>query len=112
MVLYTQASYFGEDPSVFVSVDFFEHDTQATGVVTGLSPCFDTKIRFVVESDDFFIKYLDTSVLVLELNQARGWDYDPVATGRMALRRVIEEAQVGSGERVSTHISHRWINLS
>lgn len=89
-------------------MDFFEHDTQATGVFTGLSPCFDTKIRFVVESDDFFIKYLDTSVLVLELNQAKGWDYDPVATGRMALRRVMEEAEVGSGVNASNQPSdHR-----
>lgn len=88
---------------MFVSVDFFEHDTQTTGVVTGLSPEFGTHIKYVVQPDDFFVRYLDTSVLVLELNQARGWDYDPVATGRMPLRRVIEEAEIGAGRKLCRH---------
>ncbi|GMH45574.1 hypothetical protein BSKO_13531 [Bryopsis sp. KO-2023] len=100
-----EEGHVGVDPSTFVSVDFFEHETQATSVATGTSPNFDATIKYVVASDAFFVKYLDTSTLVLELNQARGWDYDTIAKGRMPLKRVIEEADVGAGigDRLSFH---------
>eukprot|EP00955_Chlamydomonas_euryale_P102358 365415-Chlamydomonas_euryale.AAC.3 len=39
-------------------------------------------------AEAFLVEYLDTHVLELELNRARGWDYDPVGVARVSLRQV------------------------
>ena len=53
---------FGADlePSTFLTWDFFEHQTQATGVLTGLNPSYNYTVQYVVKMDAFFIEYLDT----------------------------------------------------
>ena len=38
----------GKDPSVFFSVDFFMHETQATQVVASNAPAFNTVIQVCV----------------------------------------------------------------
>lgn len=41
-----------------------------------------------MDADTFLVEYLDTHVLELELNRARGWDYDPIGVARVPLRQV------------------------
>jgi hypothetical protein len=38
-----------EEPTTFLTMDFFEHDTQATPVVAGLTPFYDMAIQYVVK---------------------------------------------------------------
>ena len=55
------------DPSTFLSVDFFEHETQATSIFAGTEPMYDLTLQFVVRTDAFFLEYLDTSLLRIEV---------------------------------------------
>lgn len=64
-----QEEAIGKDPSVFFSVDFFMHETQATQVVASNAPHFNTVVQYVVEQEPFLVEYLDTHVLELELNR-------------------------------------------
>lgn len=66
------ADYFGALPSTFVSVDFFQHDTQATPMRQGLQPEFDFTAQYVLSVDDSFLHYLATASLRIELNQSWG----------------------------------------
>jgi hypothetical protein len=95
----------GKDPSVFFAVDFFMHETQATQVVASNLPNFSTVIQYIVEQEPFLIEYLDTHVLELELNRARGWDYDPIGIARVPLRQLLEDIELGAalGHNLAWH---------
>ena len=60
-------------------------------------------ITYVVHADAFFVEYLETAQLLLELNQAHGLDYDPIACGRFQLKKVLKEVEMGQGERLNPH---------
>jgi hypothetical protein len=66
------ADYFGALPSTFVSVDFFQHETQATPMRQGLQPEFDFTAQYVLTVDDLFLHYLATASLRIDLNQSWG----------------------------------------
>eukprot|EP00752_Nemacystus_decipiens_P007715 g6898.t1 len=71
--------------SSFVVVDFFDFESQATPLLPGVSPAFDFATTFKVTVDDFFLRYLGTEGLVLELNQARAADFELVGRRQVAL---------------------------
>ncbi|CAM9773902.1 unnamed protein product [Scytosiphon promiscuus] len=71
--------------SSFIVVDFFDFESQATPLLPGLSPAFDFATTFKVTVDDFFLRYLGTEGLVLELNQARAADFELVGRRQVAL---------------------------
>jgi len=86
----------GEDnPATFMTVDFFEHETQATAVHSGLNVTSDHTLQFVVKVDDFFLEYLDTRHLPVELNKSLGLDFATIGVGHVNLRRVLDDAQTG-----------------
>lgn len=95
----------GESPSTFLTVDFFEHETQATPLAQGLTPTLDLKYEFVVRMDAFFLQHMDLDDLRLELNKAAGMDFVTVGLALFPLRRVLEdvEAAAGRGGTPPTH---------
>eukprot|EP00798_Chlamydomonas_sp_ICE-L_P022119 gene22119-29179_t len=97
----TEATLFeevlGKDPSTFFTFDFFMHETQATPVVASNLPQYNTVVQYVLDQDPFMVEYLDTHVMELELNRARGWDYDTLGVARIPLRQVLEDVEIGAG---------------
>lgn len=86
----------GEDnPATFMTVDFFEHETQATAVHSGLNITSDHTLQYVVKVDDFFLEYLDTRHLPVELNKSLGLDFAAIGVAHLNLRRVLDDAQTG-----------------
>jgi Ca2+-binding EF-hand superfamily protein len=86
----------GEDnPATFMTVDFFEHETQATAVHSGLNVTSDHTLQYVVKTDDFFLEYLDTRHLPVELNKSMGLDFAAIGVAHVNLRRVLDDAQTG-----------------
>ncbi|CAB1116161.1 unnamed protein product [Ectocarpus sp. CCAP 1310/34] len=71
--------------SSFIVVDFFDFESQATPLLPGVSPAFDFATTFKVTVDDFFLRFLGTEGLVLELNQARAADFELVGRRQVAL---------------------------
>ena len=51
----------------FVTVDFFNHDTKYTDVANGFKPQFDTIFSFKNNVDDFYLKYLTTDFIIVEI---------------------------------------------
>ncbi|KAK9810202.1 hypothetical protein WJX72_006558 [[Myrmecia] bisecta] len=85
----------GAEAATFVALDFFEHETQATPVVGTLRPEYDTTVQYVVEMDSFFLEYMDTKFLTLELNRSKGWDYEALGVARVALRQLLDHTELG-----------------
>lgn len=86
----------GENPDTFVTMDFFEHETQATPLAKGLTPSLDLKYEFVVRMDSFFLQYMDLDDMRLELNKAAGLDFVTIGLALFPLRRVLEDVESGA----------------
>lgn len=56
----------------FLTVDFYNHETQTSSFAEGLKPVYNVHISFKVNVDDFFLQFLERDSLVFEANSARG----------------------------------------
>ena len=93
-----------ENPATFMTVDFFEHETQATAVTQGLSVNTDHTLRYIVKPDDFFLEYLDTKRLPVELNKSLGVDFATIGVANLNLSWVLDDALAGrSAESPAEH---------
>lgn len=86
------------DASTFVAWDFFLHDSQATPVLPGRSPSFNTTVRYIVEADGFLLEYLGKQQLALEVFEARGWDVRALGVAHMPLQTLLKDLEVGARE--------------
>ena len=78
------------DASTFVIVDFFDYESQATPLTTGLYPRYDFATTYKVTVDDFFLRFLATDSLSIELNKAQSADYALLARGTIILSSLLE----------------------
>lgn len=53
--------------NTFITISFYDHDTQATDICTGFAPSYVTQFAFRNKFDDFYIEYLDTNTLRIEV---------------------------------------------
>ena len=51
----------------FVTLDFFNHDTKHTDLITGYDPQFDFIFNFKNQVDDFYLKYLSEESVLIEV---------------------------------------------
>ena len=52
-------------------------------------------MQYVVVVDGFFLEYMATKHLTLELNRSRGLDYEPLATAHVPLRQIMQGLGTG-----------------
>jgi Ca2+-binding EF-hand superfamily protein/DNA repair exonuclease SbcCD ATPase subunit len=83
------------NPATFMTVDFFEHETQATAVVTGTEVEIEQTLQYIVKVDDFFLEYLDTKRLPVELNKSLGLDFATIGVAHIQLAKVLDDMQLG-----------------
>ena len=83
------------NPATFMTVDFFEHETQATAVVTGTEVEIEQTLQYIVKVDDFFLEYLDTKRLPVELNKSLGLDFATIGVAHVQLAKVLDDMQLG-----------------
>lgn len=55
----------------FVTLDFFNHDTKHTDLITGYDPQFDFIFSFKNQVDDFYLKYLSEEAILVEVFSVR-----------------------------------------
>eukprot|EP00618_Florenciella_parvula_P035425 CAMPEP_0119482828 /NCGR_PEP_ID=MMETSP1344-20130328/10518_1 /TAXON_ID=236787 /ORGANISM="Florenciella parvula, Strain CCMP2471" /LENGTH=1126 /DNA_ID=CAMNT_0007517281 /DNA_START=194 /DNA_END=3571 /DNA_ORIENTATION=+ len=67
----------------FVIIDFFNFESEATPVLEGRKPQYDFASTYRINMDDFFLKFLATQTLVIELSQVQGADFELI--GRAAI---------------------------
>jgi hypothetical protein len=91
------AAELAPDASTFVAWDFFLHDSQATPVLPGSTPSFNTTVRYIVEADSFLLEYLSKQHLALEVFEARGWDVRALGVAHMPLKTLLQDLEVSTG---------------
>ena len=97
-----------ESFNTFIAISFYDHDTQTTEICQGFSPNYATQFAFRNRFDDFYIEYLDTHTMRIEVYISKVDSpqligvadillKDLVQLGRMTTSRVIN----GVGEIMS-----------
>ena len=94
-VSYVENSGFDASTSSFLVVDFYEHEPQTSDVVQGLKPRLDTSFQFVVAVDNFFIGYMNSRNVVVEVNKVSGLDYQVIGAAEIPLRQMLSEKYTG-----------------
>ncbi len=84
-------------PATFLTVDFFEHETQATPLVHGFAPELEQAYEFVVLVDNLLLQYMEMDCLRVELNVANGLDFRTLGAAAFPLRRLLREVEAGRG---------------
>lgn len=69
----------------FVTVDFFNHDTQHTEVKSGFTPKLNQKFSFRNNADDFYLSYLESEMMVVEVYMIMGKRGQPEKIGEAKL---------------------------
>lgn len=75
--------------ATFVAFDFFMHDSQATPIVPGTTPRYNTTVQYVVEEDSFLLQHLSTAFLNLELFVTHGGEAEAAGVARLPLKEAL-----------------------
>ena len=87
-----------QQPTTFLTVDFFEHETQATPLVAGFAASVAQTYEFVVLVDSMFIQFMELDCLRVDLNVAHGLDFRTLGALAFPLRRILDAAPARAGE--------------
>ena len=74
----------------FFTVEFYDHDVKATDVTSGLDPRYSTLFSFKNVIDDFYIQFLQTNRIKLELFINKSQKVKKIGFANIALRELIE----------------------
>jgi protein fantom len=80
-----------KNPSTFCTVEFFEHEIQATPVIKATNPEYNFTSQYVVRVDDFFLYYLQKEKISIELHHVIASDYETKAACQISLHELIEK---------------------
>lgn len=86
-------------PSLFLTYDFFDFQTQATSVRVGRRPVFNESSTYIVTMNDVFIRYLIKDSLSLELHQAFGSTFETLAASHLRLHQFFMEEASANGQK-------------
>ncbi|RHZ32166.1 hypothetical protein DYB31_006299 [Aphanomyces astaci] len=78
------SKYVNGSGCTFVLCDFFDFESQSTSLVLGSRPAYNFAASFKITADAFFLRYLASESLALEVHQAVKGDFHVV--GRTSLR--------------------------
>ncbi|XP_062317910.1 protein fantom [Osmerus eperlanus] len=79
------------EPSTFCTYAFFDFELQSTPVVKGERPTYDFTSQYVVRVDDLFLQHLHSGSATLELQLARGMDFQTLAAGQLRLHSLLDK---------------------
>lgn len=75
--------------NTFLTLSFYDHDTQATELKTGFAPSYETLFAFRNNFDDFYIEYLDTQTLKIEVHQSKLDKSKVIGTANILLKDLV-----------------------
>ena len=95
LVDFTQKSF-----ATFMTVEFYDHDTKVTDVVEGYTPNYATQFSFKNAVDDFYIKYLETKSVKLEIFITKAAKAEPLGFVTIPLNDlIISDSKLTSGSK-------------
>jgi hypothetical protein len=74
----------------FFTVEFYDHDVKATDVTNGLEPAYSTLFSFKNKVDDYYIQFLQSNRVKLELFINKSQKVRKIGFANIALRELIE----------------------
>lgn len=80
--------------SSFIVLDFFDYESQTTGLLLRNKASYDFATTFKIKVDDFMLRYLATDVVTLELNMAHQGDFSQLARCSVPLAPLLLERPV------------------
>lgn len=80
------------EPSTFCTFAFYDFQLQATPVVRGRCPAYGFTSQHTVRVDELFLQYLQRNAVTLELQLARGLDYQTVAACQLRLHQMLDHS--------------------
>ncbi len=90
------ADDFNTEPTTFLSLDFFAHDTQNTYPATGLDVELGWSCEFVVDVDEVLIAYLEKELLRLDLMEriSQSVPFRKLATASVPLKPLLDDTSI------------------
>ncbi|KAG8455528.1 hypothetical protein GDO86_001645 [Hymenochirus boettgeri] len=92
-------------PITFCVYYFYDYETHATPVVSGISPRYDFTSQYAVSPDPDFLHYLRVGTLTLELYQAIGGEHRELARGHLKLEAALQSTEKTHGSVALTDSS-------
>jgi hypothetical protein len=86
--------FFSEEPTTFLSFDFYAHDTQNTYPATGRDVELGWWCEFVVDVDEVFMAYLDKEPLRLDLMERTSQSFRKLASASIGLKPLLDDTQI------------------
>ena len=88
-VLIDEIGYNIEDMLSFISVDFYEHETQTSDILSGKNPMFNFQLIFKVDINENLINYLENDKILVEVYTIRDNNKNNIGKGEIKLKDLI-----------------------
>ena len=75
----------------FITSDFYNHDTQHTNISEGVIPNYNFQMTYKVQIDQFFVQYLETNSIKIDVYGAIGTDAVKLGSANIKLNDLIIE---------------------
>lgn len=89
-------------PTTFCTYSFYDFETHCTPLAVGPQPLYDFTSQYVVETDSFFLHYLQGASAQLDLYQALASEHHTLAAGWICFDRVLETVERVHGSATLT----------
>ncbi|XP_036895742.1 X-linked retinitis pigmentosa GTPase regulator-interacting protein 1 isoform X4 [Sturnira hondurensis] len=89
-------------PTTFCTYSFYDFETHCTPLAVGPQPLYDFTSQYVVETDSFFLHYLQGASAQLDLYQVLASEHHTLAAGWIYFDRVLETVERVHGSATLT----------
>lgn len=87
-------------PSLFVTLDFFDFETQCSRVQTGLRIPLNHTCNFQVLVNETFLRYLLKGYMLLEVHEALGASFQTVGVSHVRFAHLLDDEAAAAGRKV------------
>ncbi|GMF40830.1 unnamed protein product [Phytophthora fragariaefolia] len=88
------SSVIGINSSTFVLCDFYDFESQSTPLLMGNRPEYNLSATFKVTVDGFFLRYLASESIILEVHQAARGDFKLIGKASIRLSKLLQSKGV------------------
>ena len=96
----------------FLTLDFYNHDTQATPIMEGLNPNYNVQLAFKVNVDDFFLQYVEKDALYLDVYMTKGRNSVIIGRAKVFLYDLLERSSVLAEAAMTTPAVDTMVPIS
>jgi len=78
--------------TTFVMMDFYDYETQNSPLLSGLKPQYNFAATYRVNVDHFFLRYMASESLTLELNRTKHGDFEMLGQCIISMRPLLQSS--------------------